>query len=143
MAARTRTPNTALAGLFAETGWTRGQFSRAIGRVGAEVGLAMSYDESAVPHWLAGTMPRKSVRPLMLEALSRKLARPVTAFEAGFTNSPDLCPTPTDTVAGLVDLGSADMDPSRRALLGTGLFSVAMAIPGWPDVLDRFKLWIS
>ncbi|WP_030775199.1 hypothetical protein [Streptomyces sp. NRRL F-2664] len=139
MAARTRTPNTGLARLFAETGWSRGQFTRAIGRVGAEIGVVAYYDESAVPHWLSGTMPRKSVRPLILEALSRKLARPVTAFDAGFTKSPDLSPAPADTVAGLVDLGSADMDPSRRAVLGAGLFSAALVIPDWPDVLDRFE----
>jgi len=31
------------------------------------------------------------------------------------------------------------MDPSRRAVLGTGLFSVARTIPGWPDVVGRMK----
>lgn len=139
MTARTRTPNTALAGLFAETGWTNGQFVRAIHRAGIEVGVAADYDESAVPHWMTGTMPRKAARPLILEALSRRLARPVTAFEAGFSRSPDLSSEPADTVAGLIDLGSADMDPSRRAVLGVGLFSAALAIPGWPDVLDRFE----
>jgi hypothetical protein len=134
-----RTPNAALAGLFTETGWTNGQFVRAVQRVGAEAGIPASYDESAVPHWLKGTVPRKPVRPLILEALSRRLGRPVTAFEAGFSRSPDLSPEPADTVAGLVDLGSADMDPSRRSILGAGLFSAAPAIPGWPDMLDRFE----
>ncbi|MFD0535243.1 hypothetical protein ACFQY7_17355 [Actinomadura luteofluorescens] len=39
----------------------------------------------------------------------------------------------------LVGLGSADMDPTRRAALGAiGLYSAALAIPRWPDVTDRF-----
>ncbi|WP_200302374.1 transcriptional regulator [Streptomyces adelaidensis] len=29
------------------------------------------------------------------------------------------------------------MDPSRRGVLGAGLFSVAVTIPGWPDVIGR------
>ncbi|QEU97478.1 transcriptional regulator [Streptomyces kanamyceticus] len=38
---------------------------------------------------------------------------------------------------GLIDLGRQDMDPSRRGVLGAGLFSVALTIPGWPDVIGR------
>ncbi|MEU7020401.1 tetratricopeptide repeat protein [Streptomyces sp. NPDC046203] len=135
----TRTPNRALAALFDETGWSRGQFMRAIERVGAEVGIPFRYDESAVPHWLAGSMPRKAVRPLILEALSRKLGRPVGAYTAGFSKSPDPSGDTPDTVVGLADLGSADMDPSRRSVLGAGLFSAAAVVPGWPDVRDRLE----
>ncbi|WP_422396958.1 transcriptional regulator [Streptomyces gobiensis] len=43
----------------------------------------------------------------------------------------------TNIVGGLVDLGRWDMDPSRRTVLGAGLFSVALTIPGWPDVVGR------
>ncbi len=31
------------------------------------------------------------------------------------------------------------MDPSRRGVLGAGLYSVALTIPGWPDHLGRFE----
>ncbi|MFC9817874.1 transcriptional regulator [Streptomyces virginiae] len=31
------------------------------------------------------------------------------------------------------------MDPSRRSVLGAGLFSAAAVIPGWPDVRDRLE----
>lgn len=31
------------------------------------------------------------------------------------------------------------MDPSRRSVLGVGLFSVALTIPNWPDVLGRME----
>lgn len=134
-----RTPNTSLAALFEETGWSRGQLIRAIARVGTEVGIPFGYDESAVPHWIAGSMPRKPVRPLILEALARKLGRPISGYAAGFATSPDPSDDTPDTVAGLVDLGSADMDPSRRGVLGAGLFSAAAVIPGWPDVRDRLE----
>ncbi|MBC9714524.1 transcriptional regulator [Streptomyces sp. TRM66268-LWL] len=38
---------------------------------------------------------------------------------------------------GVIELGRQDMDPSRRRVLGAGLFSVALTIPGWPDVIGR------
>ncbi|MFD4833908.1 transcriptional regulator [Streptomyces uncialis] len=38
---------------------------------------------------------------------------------------------------GLADLERHDMDPSRRNVLGAGLFSVALTIPGRPDVIGR------
>jgi len=134
-----RTPNTALAALFEESGWSRGQFIRAIARVGAETGVTFRYDESAVPHWLAGTMPRKPVRPLIREALARRLGRPISDFAAGFAQTPEPSGDGPDTVAGLADLGRADMDPSRRSVLGAGLFSAAAAIPGWQDVQGRLE----
>jgi hypothetical protein len=41
----------------------------------------------------------------------------------------------------LLDLGAQDMDPTRRSVIGTGakLFSVALAIPGWQDVVGRME----
>ncbi|OKI08348.1 transcriptional regulator [Streptomyces sp. CB02923] len=37
----------------------------------------------------------------------------------------------------LIELGRMDVDPSRRGVLGAGLFSVALTVPGWPDVVAR------
>ena len=141
MAARTRTPNTALAALIAETRWTNGQFASAVNRVGAEAGLQLSYDDSAVCHWLTGTLPRARVRSVVCEALSRRLGKPVTSVSAGLGSVTELHQEDPDIVTGLVDLGSADMDPSRRAVLGMfGLYSAALVIPGWADVSGRFDL---
>ncbi|MFD7165040.1 tetratricopeptide repeat protein [Streptomyces violascens] len=132
-----RLPNQALARLLAESRWTYRQFARAVNRVGTETGSPLRYDESGVSHWLDGTMPRKAVRTCILEALSRRLGRPVTHAEAGLPAPADHSLGSTDTVEGLIDLGRQDMDPSRRSILGAGLFSVALTIPGWPDVVGR------
>lgn len=35
------------------------------------------------------------------------------------------------------------MDPTRRSVLGTGLYSAALAIPGWADVKGRFAHLVS
>ncbi|MFJ2107101.1 tetratricopeptide repeat protein [Streptomyces microflavus] len=132
-----REPNGALGRLLTESRWTYRQFARAVNRVGTEMGTPLRYDESAVSHWLGGTVPRGTVRVCVLEALSRRLGRPVTHAEAGLPVPRDHSPTAADTVEGLIDLGRQDMDPSRRSVLGAGLFSVALTIPGWPDVIGR------
>lgn len=136
---RARTPNRALAELIAEARWTNGEVARAVNRVGAELGLALHYDDSAVCHWLTGTTPRKRVRPALVEAFSRRLSRPVTAGEFGFGGEGSAPLGDPDTVTGLVELGSVDMDPSRRAVLGSaGLYSVAALVPGFTDLVGRF-----
>ncbi|MFG2916306.1 tetratricopeptide repeat protein [Kitasatospora sp. NPDC048298] len=140
MAARERKPNGKLAALVAECRWTsNGEFARAVNRAGTEAGYKLRYDESAVSHWLSGTRPMAKYQKVVLETLTRRLRRPVTAFEAGFADRPDIQARSGDTVTGLIDLGSMDMDPSRRGVLGAGLYSVALSIPGWPDIIGRFE----
>jgi hypothetical protein len=139
MVAKARTPNTALAALIAEARWTNRQFASAVNRAGAEAGLQLSYDDSAVCHWLTGTLPRDRVRPVVCEALTRRLGRPVTPASVGL--GPQQHEDAPDIVTGLIDLGSTDMDPTRRATLGAiGLYSAALIVPGWADVNGRFEL---
>ncbi|MFE3830071.1 hypothetical protein [Streptomyces sp. NPDC059092] len=185
MASNSRTPNTGLAGLLAQAKWSRAQFALIINRIGAEAGLELHYDQSAVSHWVAGTMPKDQVRPLIVEAFARKLGRPVTHSEAGlpvvrsarFSMSSGQLPGRSDpagsgaggpsgtvrsagssgssgpsgssgisglagdsgisganTLEELVDMGRADMDPSRRGLIAAGLFSAAVVVPLFPDL---------
>ncbi|GAA2715203.1 MULTISPECIES: hypothetical protein [Streptomyces] len=136
MAGSPRTPNTGLAALLDEAKWTRSQFAAAVNRTGAEAGLALRYDQSAVSHWLSGTMPRPQVRPLIVEALARRLKRPVTHAEAGLAGStgPDGA---GGTLEELVDVGRADMDPSRRGVLTAGVYSAALAVPLLPEPAGR------
>ncbi|MFE9411909.1 tol-pal system YbgF family protein [Streptomyces sp. NPDC006704] len=131
------TPNDRLRRLFVESGWTLSQWARAVNLVGSEHGTPLRYNASAAHHWLGGTTPRERVRRFIVEALSRRLGRPVTHAEAGFRRFPDPSTHGPDTVEGLIELGRDDMDPSRRGVLGAGLFSVALTIPGWPDVVSR------
>jgi hypothetical protein len=141
-------PNESLARLLDEADWMHRQFAASVNRVGAERGLKLRYDESSVAHWLGGAVPRKTARPAVLEALSRRLGRPITHEEAGFgassivTGSDVASGHQLGTIEGLVDTGRADMDPSRRTVLTTALYSAAVAVPRFEDKddsLDRLE----
>ncbi|WP_190047306.1 hypothetical protein [Streptomyces galilaeus] len=130
MATRKRTPNPALDRLLEQARWTRTQLAQQVNRLGPQAGLRLTYDRTAVAHWIAGTPPKPEVRPLILEALSARLGRPVTHAEAGLQPaSTGDGVKPVDTVEELIDLGRADMDPSRRGVLATTLFSAALSVP--------------
>lgn len=66
-----------------------------------------------------------------VEAFSRKLHRTVTHAEAGLPPAvSDRAAPGVDTVEEIVDLGRADMDPSRRGVVtAAGLFSAGLAVP--------------
>lgn len=130
-----KAPNEGLRRALDESRWSQAQLAMAVNRIGAEAGVPLRYDESAVSHWLSGTRPRKNVRPFIREALSRRLRRPVTLAEIGLETEEEN--PATNTVEGLMNLGRTDMDPSRRSVLGAGLFSVALTVPGWQDVVGK------
>ncbi|MFR9725836.1 hypothetical protein ACL02R_21080 [Streptomyces sp. MS19] len=139
-----REPNTALGRLIEQAGWSRTQVARAVNRMGAEVGVELRYDQSAVSHWLSGTVPRVVVRPLVCEALARRLGRPVTQQDAGFVSG-TTARRPGDLAEQLIDIGTGDMDPSRRNVLQAGLYSAALALPAYgsvgpPAVSDRRRV---
>jgi hypothetical protein len=130
MASRKRTPNPALDRLLEQARWTRTQLAQQVNRLGRQAGLDLTYDRTAVAHWIAGTPPKPQVRPLILEALSARLGRPVTHAEAGLEPAVSVKGSqPVDTVEELIDLGRADMDPSRRGILAASLFSAALPVP--------------
>ncbi len=130
--ARKRTPNPGLDHLLDQARWTRTQLAQQVNRLGPQVGLDLTYDRTAVAHWIAGTQPKPQVRALIVEALSARLGRPVTHEEAGLKAAPP--PTGvfrTDTVEELIDLGRATMDPSRRSVLAATVFSAALSVPAF------------
>ncbi|MFE6778596.1 tetratricopeptide repeat protein [Streptomyces sp. NPDC057702] len=131
-------PNVSLGRLHRETGWTLRQFAQHVNRLGTERGTPLRYREPSVHQWLAGSLPREEVRRLVLEALSRKLRRPITHREAGFPAGEEPG-AGLGTVEGLIDLGRQDVDPSRRGVIGASLFSVAVTVPNWPDVVARME----
>ncbi|MEU2395957.1 hypothetical protein [Streptomyces sp. NPDC007369] len=140
MAARTRTPNEALARLMAEAGVGNAQLARRVNAVGAELGVTTYYDKTAVSHWLAGSVPKPEARPAVTEALSRLLGRPVTAAELAWPAQGPAGPGAgggRDAAGEVADLSRADMDPSRRSVLGAGMFAAALGVPRFEDFADR------
>ncbi|GHJ27772.1 tetratricopeptide repeat protein [Streptomyces hygroscopicus] len=134
-----REPNEGLERLFRETGWTLRQLVQEVNRIGTERGTPQKYREPSAHQWLKGHMPKEAARPLILEALARKLGRPITHAEAGFPLPANESNARLSTVEALIDLGRQDMDPSRRSVLGVSLFSVALTVPNWPDVVGRME----
>ncbi|KIF68269.1 regulatory protein [Streptomyces sp. AcH 505] len=129
--------NLGLAALLDEADWSRTQCALAVNRAGQEAGMALHYDQSAVSHWLSGTMPRAKVRPVIVEVFARRLKRPVTLREAGLASIDPVMPSGEgETADDLLELGKADMDPSRRGVLSTALYSAALAVPGFPAHAD-------
>jgi hypothetical protein len=133
-----RQPNEGLTRLYRESGWTQRRFAQEVNRIATERGTPTRYQGPSVHQWLDGHMPKTEVQPLILEALSRRLRRPVTHTQAGFPQPPGDSPA-AGTVDGLLDLGEQDMSPTRRSVVGASLFSVALAVPGWPDVVGRME----
>ncbi|MEU6502444.1 MULTISPECIES: tetratricopeptide repeat protein [Streptomyces] len=135
----TNQPNAAFERLFRETGWTLRQCAQAINKVGTEHGTPKQYRAPSVHQWMSGGIPREDARSLILEAFARRLGRPVTHTEAGFPPPERGKGAADSTVDGIIDLGRLDMDPSRRGVLGVALFSVALTVPEWPDVVGRME----
>ncbi|GAA2407457.1 hypothetical protein GCM10010433_02620 [Streptomyces pulveraceus] len=136
----TKQPNSGLERLFRETGWTPRQCAQAINRLGTERGTPRQYRAPSVHQWLSGGVPREDTRPLILEALARRLGRPITYAEAGFpVPEGGSEAAPPSAVGAIIDLGRLDMAPSRRSVLGVALFSVALTVPQWPDVVGRME----
>jgi tetratricopeptide (TPR) repeat protein len=137
-------PNTALAEVICEAHWTNSEVASAVNRVGTELGLRLRYDDSAVCHWLKGTVPRTRVRPAILEAFRRRLLRPVTIADLGLPVEDEehnlgLSLT-EDPVTALKHLAAADLH--RRAFLTHAAYSVlalASVASSGPDALTSLQ----
>lgn len=127
--------NTGMKCLLGQAQWSETQLARAVNRLGTEAGMGLTYSQSTVAQWIRGSQPNERVRPLIIEAFERKLGRPVSYAEAGLR-----CPegvlgaAQDDSVESLLQLGKADMDPSRRGLLAAGLYSAVLSVPLFADV---------
>ncbi|MGW2224570.1 hypothetical protein [Streptomyces formicae] len=131
MPSTSRTPNLKLSALLGQAGCQRQELARAINRVSVLAGIPPNLTGQAVSNWISGAnRPKDQVKPLLLAALSEKCGRPISHEEAGLEvpvsaeGGQDL-----DVVEQLLNLGRADMDPSRRGVLAAGAFSAALAVP--------------
>ncbi|WP_433891929.1 hypothetical protein [Streptomyces sp. CA-111067] len=135
-----RVPNRGLEGLYRETGWTLSQFAQEVNRVSTEQGRPLKYRAQSAHQWLDGHLPRDEARPLVLEALARRLGRPVTRVEAGFpSTSSDGANDGCGMVEDLVTTGREDMDPSRRKVLAASLYAAALPVPVYANLVDRAR----
>lgn len=150
---RARAPNGRLRDALTETGWTEQQLADAVNAVGAESGIALSYDRTAVAHWLAGTRPRPPAPELIAEAISRRLGSRVTVTDLDLSppsrqprrnrrrtepGSGDLEPTPTawneDVAAELLRLTSLQ-NAGGRKLASVPYSLESLSVPDWARVV--------
>ena len=120
MAQQRRHPvsNLALSLLVDRTGWSMSDLAKFINRVGAENGVRLQYNASAICHWLNGTLPRPEAVPVVVQAFARALGQPELAPEdLGWPDwvcaGPDR-PWEGDPVALLTTLAREDMLSSHR-----------------------------
>ncbi|MDT3399236.1 tetratricopeptide repeat protein [Streptomyces sp. B1866] len=131
-----REPNPALRALLEETGWSPRRLAEEVNRLGTERRTPTTYTRQAVVHWLNGHVPAKETRPLIREALARKLGRTVSYTDLGLPPSQDEPNECADILVELVALAGSDMDPQRR-ILNAGLFAATLTIPQWEEIAGR------
>ncbi|MEU3603311.1 hypothetical protein ABZ714_32055 [Streptomyces sp. NPDC006798] len=134
MPRRPRTPNSALARVMRSGPIGNAQLARRVNAVGREFGVPLSYDKTTVSHWLAGSVPRPEARRVIAEALSRLLGRPMGCAQIGWPGTDGDQPGERDAAAGVIDLSRADMDPTRRGVVKTGMYAAAVTVPAFADV---------
>jgi hypothetical protein len=142
-----RTPNSRLAAVIAESGWSHAQVAAAFVRVAAENGARefTRVGRSHVSHWVTGTRPSGRAPAFLCEALSRRTGRVITASDLGLSDHE----TPGswqvdwdgDTLTELVEFGRQDVDTDRRHLLAAATFSLSgLALPDtawWDRLADQ------
>jgi tetratricopeptide (TPR) repeat protein len=137
-----RQPNLRLRDALAEAGWTAQQLATEVNTAGREIGLTLSYDRTAISHWLAGTRPRSPAPKLVAEAFSRRLRHPISPAALG------LVPATTEAAARaltpeLTERESEEVASTFAALAGShgttapgaarqpAYSLAALAVPGW------------
>jgi hypothetical protein len=148
----TTRPNSRLASLIAEAGFSNAGLARRVDQLGQEHGLDLRYDKTSVTRWLRGQQPRGTTPALIVEVFTQRLGRRLSAQDLGldacapvyagleYAASPDEA---VDIVSGLwrKDTGSpAELRkiaftpaglvvPSRDWLIGRPDDKVARTVP--------------
>jgi tetratricopeptide (TPR) repeat protein len=124
--------------LLAETDWTGDALARAVNIVGAEAGISLRYERSAMAHWLSGVCPRPPVPDLVAEAFARKLRRPVSVSETGLAgpgspNPPQVGWWEMDVVSRLA--APREVDTNGAVPLASRGYRLAdLAVPSWAEL---------
>ncbi|MBM9505404.1 regulator [Streptomyces sp. KK5PA1] len=83
-ASRTATrPNSRLASLIAEAGFSNAGLARRVDQLGMEHGLDLRYDKTSVTRWLRGQQPRGTTPALIAEVFTQRLGRRLSARDLG------------------------------------------------------------
>ncbi|KFU82022.1 hypothetical protein SAMN04489729_1533 [Amycolatopsis lurida] len=131
-----RARNDRLRALLTAAEWSYDNLARTVNIAGAEAGLRLRYDRTAVAHWLTGSRPRAQVPMLIAEVLSRRLGRPVTLTELGFevTMAEEKVVRPASALTVLTDLVKADLSVVGRGRLARSVYRLdVLEIPMWPE----------
>ncbi|MER5891020.1 hypothetical protein ABT160_44990 [Streptomyces sp. NPDC001941] len=71
-----------------EARWRHADLAHAVNSLGRAQQLRVNYSGSSVSHWLAGALPQTPAAGLVIQALSKRLGRPVTEIEIGLGTKP-------------------------------------------------------
>jgi hypothetical protein len=126
-------PNGDLREMIAEASWTEEALARAVNQLGAEVGLHLRYDRTAVSHWLSGVRPRTPVPGLIAEAFRRRLGRPVTTADIGLSPVPrhQASQDPAAVLAGLAGAQTGTRARNDAVPVAWPYSLAALAVPAW------------
>ncbi|WP_205648223.1 hypothetical protein [Actinomadura rubteroloni] len=102
--------------MLTEARWTGQQLANAINEVGSENGVATHFDRTSVAHWLAGTRPRPPTPDLLVEALARRLGRPLTRADCGLADPAEPSADRGHPSGGAVAHSFADLLTELRVL---------------------------
>ncbi|MFC4030248.1 regulator [Streptomyces polygonati] len=76
-------PNSRLAALIAEAGFSNAGLARRVDQLGTEHGLDLRYDKTSVTRWLRGQQPRGTTPALIAEVFTQRLGRRLSAQDLG------------------------------------------------------------
>ena len=123
--------NAALQQLITGAGVTYEALARDVNRVAAENGdRYLRTNRSAVAQWVAGVQPKPATARYLVEALTRRLGRPISVADLGLASDQTGLPEPAaaDPVTAITVLGRADVD--RRTLINNMVYSIsALLVP--------------
>lgn len=134
-------PNARLRRLLGDARWNSAQLAAAVRVVAAERGDGLACDRSTASRWLRGTMPRTPASGYLLEALSRRLGRPVTATQAGLTFAPPAPEDPwqVDPLRRLADLATGELDGRVHPEAALGYQVAAATLPSFRQLAARTR----
>lgn len=115
--------------LLTEAGYAHGGFARQVNLRGRGYGLTLRYDAASVYWWLRGRRPGDPVPQVIAEVLGRRIGRPVTVAELGFTTGGELAGLGLTFAADLAEARSVVADLWRHQVVRRENVGAAPFVP--------------